>query len=445
MKTPRMKTLKLRTDGNAVTTLKQIVLAMALLLTSLPALIIFYGSQILTPAAARLLAGIFFTGSILLMSIAITGILLSKDSPVKCLAVRKKLILFTRLFIKPKMDGTLYQSVRWQYAVEGKNTVIDLYPNGLVSDTADMGRRLSQYFGENMLKYEESDSKARYILGNFPGRYDGIELMGKDSPEPAGKGRLSPSYEPIPIYGDVKWNFNSEALHILLLAPSGSGKTWFLTYLAGMVLKRRHKLYVIDAKNSDFGRLFRHSGVTVATDIEEIIKLLTSLVQEMEERFSKYFASGKGDDIESLGLKMHFLFFDEILSVLSFANKKEKEEIEKLLGKLALKGRAAGFSVVIAAQKLGANNLPKSITEQCQTRAILGSLVSEETFHQATGVYKKDIAAAYKGGVGKGYAITPETGGLAYIKTPLLPRVLRYCLNLIVELRDREAQCGEGC
>lgn len=85
---------------------------------------------------------------------------------VRWLAVRKKLVLFTRLFINPKTDGALYQSVRWQYAANGKNTIIDLYPNGLVGDTAGMGMKLSQYFGENLLKYEETDSKARYILGN---------------------------------------------------------------------------------------------------------------------------------------------------------------------------------------------------------------------------------------------------------------------------------------
>lgn len=444
MTTPKMKNLKLRTDGNAVRTFKQLLLAISLAFISLPLLISFFGGKIFSPAIATLTANMFLTGASLLMAFGTAMALLSKYSPVRWLAVRKKLILFTRLFINPKTDGTLYQSVRWQYAANGKNTIIDLYPNGLVGDTAGMGMKLSQYFGENLLKYEETDSKARYILGNPPKRYDGIGLMEEGSPEPESGGSLSPDYEPIPIYGNVCWDIGSEALHILLTAPSGAGKTMFLHYLAGMVLKRMHKLYVIDAKNSDFGRMFRHSGVTVATDTEEIIRLLASLVQEMEERYAKYFASGKGSSIESLGLKMHFLFFDEILSVLSFASRKEREEIEKLLGQLALKGRAAGFSLVVSAQKLNATSLPKSITEQCQTRIILGGLVSEETFHQATGAYKKDIAAAYKGGVGEGYAVTPRTGGLAYIKTPRMPQTPRKSLNLLAQLKDREARCGEG-
>lgn len=278
MTTPKMKNLKLRTDGSAVRTFKQLLLAISLAFISLPLFISFFGGKIFSPAIATLIANMFLTGASLLMAFGAAMALLSKYSPVRWLAVRKKLVLFTRLFINPKTDGTLYQSVRWQYAANGKNTIIDLYPNGLVGDTAGMGMKLSQYFGENLLKYEETDGKARYILGNPPKRYDGIGLMEEGIPEPESGGSLSPDYGPIPIYGNVCWDIGSEALHILLTAPSGAGKTMFLHYLAGMVLKRMHKLYVIDAKNSDFGRMFRHSGVTVATDTEEIIRLLTSLV-----------------------------------------------------------------------------------------------------------------------------------------------------------------------
>lgn len=440
-------TVELKTDGKAVSGFKQVLLAIALSCAFLPLLLLSQISRsglAAAPEAVKILSGVFYTGIGMLMAYAMAMLLLSTGSPIRFLAMRKKLILFTRLFITPKMDGTLYQSVRWQYATEGRKAVVDLYPNGLVSNTADIGRRLAQYMGENMLKYEESDHKARYTFGPPPKRYDGRRLMSKGIPAPTGAYAPNISYAPIPIYDGVEWRFNDEALHILLTAPSGAGKTRLLVYLAGMALKRQHRVYVIDAKNSEFGRLFRQSGVHVATQTGEIISLLTVLVQEMEERFSKYFATGISENISSLGLEGHFLFFDEILSVLASATKKEKEEITGLLGQLALKGRAAGFPLVITAQKLNATDLPKSITEQCQTRIVLGALVSEETFHQATGIYKKDIAAAYKGGVGKGYAITPKTGGLAYIETPLLPQNMRDCHILLKELRDRGTPCGEG-
>lgn len=55
----------------------------------------------------------------------------------------------------------------------------------------------------------------------------------------------------------------------------------------------------------------------------------------------------------------------------------------RLLKILALKSRASGRGLLIlASQKLLASDLPRAITEQCQTRIILASdaSISEETF-----------------------------------------------------------------
>ena len=56
------------------------------------------------------------------------------------------------------------------------------------------------------------------------------------------------NYKPIPIYDSLEWDLTTEACHTILLAPSGAGKTIFLSYLSAMLLKRGHKLYIIDAK-----------------------------------------------------------------------------------------------------------------------------------------------------------------------------------------------------
>lgn len=366
--------------------------------------------------------------------------LLSRFSPIKILRIRKKLILFTRRFIKSKADGIWIYSVKWRYTVKGKKVIIDLYPNGLIENTADTGRKLSQCLGLSLYKYEEFDNKMRYIFQEYPKRYDGLELISEGVTEYTGEYRPALSHKPIPLYDNILWKYCSEALHILLIAPTGAGKSLFIRYLGGMALKFQHMLYVIDAKNSDLGRLFRQVGVQVATNIDQIIELLTVLVQEMEERYAKYFSSDNADidaDFASLGLQGHILFFDEVLAALGQANAKQKAEIERLLGQLALKGRAVGISLVLTAQKLNATDLPKAITEQCQTRIILGKVVSDETFHQATGYYKKDILGVYKGGVGKGYIVTPESNGLSYIKTPFMPKNAGKYITLFKELSDR--------
>lgn len=435
-----MHTLDIRTDGKLVTVLKQALLLFSLMFVLIPAIVSGSGLTA-SPAICRILQTMFLSGLVLFIVLVSVYWLFSRFSPVKWLRTRNDLIRFTRMFLHSAEDGPLLHSVRWEYCVKDGKVTIDLYPKGLEKDTADIGRRLSEYLGETLLKYEEGDGRASYILGCAPERYDGMEKMTEGIAERTDGNKLRPDYEPIPIYEGVAWDFTSEAIHILLIAPSGAGKTTFLGYLNGMILKRGHRLYVIDAKNSDFGRVFSHAGVPVATTIEEIIQMLTELVEEME---GYYADDSDGAGFQEKGIQGHFLIFDEILSVLSFADKKEKEQIEKLLEQIALKGRAAGFSIIITAQKLNATDLPKAITEQCQTRIVLGQIVSDETFHQATGMYKKDTGSVYRGGVGKGYAVTPKTGGLTYIETPLLLNNLRQYLNLFVALRDRGASYGKG-
>lgn len=442
----QMKRLNIKTDGTAITTIKQLIMIIAIACIILPCIVMIWSDNNVAPDLHQFLTNIFFTGLYLLLGFVVLTILLSRYSPVRVLAIRKQLIIFTRKFLESKDDGALKLSVTWKYCLKGKMLVIKLYPNGLVKDTALVGKKLSERLGEKLLDYEDLDGEVHYVFGKLPDRYDGIAVMSENMPPQKDDTKIVAYYNPIPIYDDTFWNIASEAIHMLLIAPSGAGKTMLLNYLAGMILKRQHMLYIVDAKNSSFGALFRNIGVPVATNIDEIIRMLTALVDEMEEIYAKYFASGEtaiDADYSTLKIQGHFLIFDEILSVLDSAGKKEKAEIERLLGQLALKGRAAGFALIVSAQKLNATDLPKAITEQCQTRIVLGKMVSDETFHQVMGAYKKDLAHAYRGGVGMGYAVTPKTG-LSYIETPLMPHNSRDYILLLKELRDRGTPYGEG-
>ena len=433
-----MRNLRIYTDGKAVTAFKQLLLLISGMFILIPAIAGGSGAT-LSPAIQRMLSAMFFLGITILITLILSVWMLSRFSPVEWLQIRKELILFTRMFLDSKEDGIFIHSVWWKYGVENEKITVKLYSRGMKVDTDDIGRQLSQNLWRPLLKYEEAEDGARYIFGELPERINAIEEMTEGITEPMGRYVPVLSYEPIPIYDGVTWDITREALHVLLIAPSGAGKTRLLTYLGGMALKRQHKLYVIDAKNSDFGMAFRYAGVPVATNIKAIIKMLTEFVQKMEKRYSILYPSdGSGGlDFREKGLPGHILIFDEILSVLFYADKEEKAEIERLLGQIALLGRAAGFAIIVTAQKLNATNLCKAITEQCQTRIILGRLVSDETFHQVTGMSKKDIGTVYRGGRGQGYAVTPETGGLTCIKTPLLSGRLGDYSELLKGLRKR--------
>lgn len=442
----QMKRLNIKTDGTAITTIKQLIMIIAIACIILPCIVMIWSDNNVAPDLHQFLTNIFFIGLYLLLGFAVLMILLSRYSPIKVLAIRKQLIIFTRKFLESKDDGALKLSVTWKYCLKGKILIIKLYPNGLVKDTALVGKKLSERLGEKLLDYEELDGKVHYVFGKLPDRYDGIAVMSENMPPQKDDTKIVAYYNPIPIYDDIFWNIASEAIHMLLIAPSGAGKTMFLSYLIGMLLKRKHLVYVVDAKNSAFGRFCRHVGLPVATNVVEVIQMLNALMEEMQDIYTTHFANGEASvdtDFSTLPIKGHFLIFDEVLSVLASADKKEKAEIEYLLGQLALLGRAAGFGIVVSAQKLNATDLSKNITEQCQTRIILGRIVSDETFHQATGMYKKDLGHAYRGGVGKGYAVTPLSG-IKYIETPLMPHNVRDYMVLMKELRDRGTPYGEG-
>ena len=139
-----MKRLKVRTDGKALRALKQAVFLAASLLILLPVPMLMGKRSGLAaaPAARRVLIGTSIAGSSLLLLFLSLTWLFSRYSPVGWLRIRKKLILFDRLFLKSEPDGTFLHSAEWEYEVKDGRTAVTLYPGGLVKDTPDIGRKL---------------------------------------------------------------------------------------------------------------------------------------------------------------------------------------------------------------------------------------------------------------------------------------------------------------
>ncbi|CGE79268.1 FtsK/SpoIIIE family protein [Streptococcus pneumoniae] len=146
------------------------------------------------------------------------------------------------------------------------------------------------------------------------------------------------------------------------------------------------------------------------------------MVFEMEDTYKRYFSFSSVDfstTYSDFSLPAHYLIFDEVLAALESGTPSQQKEMVRLLKILALKSRASGRGLLIlASQKLLASDLPRAVTEQCQTRIILGSDISEETFYSVMGKEKRDLLAEYRGGVGKGYILTPKTNGIKYFETP---------------------------
>ncbi|HEL1619046.1 TPA: cell division protein FtsK [Streptococcus suis] len=324
-------------------------------------------------------------------------------------------------------NKTQIKTVEWKFYKEADRIVIKLNPSGTIpsiQQVEEISRRLSEFLiqatHEEWNLLESTINKNIVVLkyGENPIRYSVSELFEITDDD------YHINHAPISLYGDICFDIASESCHQLLIAPSGAGKSIYLATLAGLLIKQGHSVSLVDAKCTSLGATFENLGVTVARTAEEIILLLEQLVFEMEDTYKRYFSFDSVDfetSYKDYSMPAHYLIFDEVLAALESGTPAQQKEMVRLLKILALKSRASGKGLlVLASQKLLASDLPRAITEQCQTRVILGSdsTISEETFYSVMGKDKKDLLTEYKGGTGKGYILSPKTNGISYFETP---------------------------
>ena len=150
--------------------------------------------------------------------------------------------------------------------------------------------------------------------------------------------------------------------HCLVAGAAGSGKSEFLKSLAASLIRRSSpatlRLTIIDPKILTFGGLpadLQHLSEPVVTDISAAIPCLEKAVSDMERRYQTMAQEG----FENLSARMsggradipyHVIIFDEFGDLI-LAGKEEKKEFERLVGRIAQMGRAAGIHLVLTTQR----------------------------------------------------------------------------------------------
>ncbi|HHT7645277.1 TPA: cell division protein FtsK [Streptococcus suis] len=324
-------------------------------------------------------------------------------------------------------NKTQIKTVEWKFYKEADRIVIKLNPSGTIpsiQQVKELSRRLTEFLlqatHEEWNLLESTINKNIVVLkyGENPIRYSVSELFEITDDD------YCVNHNPIKLYDNIFFDIASEASHQIIIAPSGAGKSLYLATLAGLLIKQGHSVSLIDAKQTSLGATFENLGIPVARNAEEIVLLLEQMVFEMEDTYKRYFSFSSVDfstTYSDFSLPAHYLIFDEVLAALESGTPSQQKEMVRLLKILALKSRASGRGLLIlASQKLLASDLPRAVTERCQTRIILGSesSISEETFYSVMGKEKRDLLAEYRGGVGKGYILTPKTNGIKYFETP---------------------------
>ena len=166
--------------------------------------------------------------------------------------------------------------------------------------------------------------------------------------------------------------------HILLGGSTGSGKSVLLKLLLMQSVKKGAKVCVADFKGGvDFSPVW-HEKCWMCFEEDELLKLLTDLVDELERR-KQLFQKARCSNIDAYnkatggGLQRYIFACDEVAEVLdrtnrSGAGKEVYAKIENKLSVIARQGRAFGIHLILATQRPDAALIPGQIRTNLDCR-----------------------------------------------------------------------------
>lgn len=133
----------------------------------------------------------------------------------------------------------------------------------------------------------------------------------------------------------------SSVPHMLIVAPSGSGKTYLLTYILGQIAKKSVKLILADFKGIDFiefndcRNYYKHNSVGEAVDC---------VFDELQNRMANASVNSEYEPI--------YLCIDEWSGFLSsLAVKKEQDLYKQKLANILMLGRGANIFIIMSLQR----------------------------------------------------------------------------------------------
>jgi S-DNA-T family DNA segregation ATPase FtsK/SpoIIIE len=187
----------------------------------------------------------------------------------------------------------------------------------------------------------------------------------------------------VAIDGSLHWaDFaKPQDSHMLVAGTAGSGKSeWLRAAIASLLAQNTPatlKLLLIDPKRTAFHAFERSQSLyapVLYPDDTEIAPVFTELIDEMERRYRVISEAGLADlaayNNAHAPLPRIVCFCDEYADVI-LADPKQRKEIERLVGRLSAKGRAAGVHLVFATQRPDRNVVSGVIDTNLMARVCL--------------------------------------------------------------------------
>ncbi|MCY9375034.1 ATP-binding protein, partial [Bacillus sp. T17B1] len=224
----------------------------------------------------------------------------------------------------------------------------------------------------------------------------------------------------LPLMKHISWQFD-KLPHRLISGGTGGGKTYFMLTIIKACVGLGADVRILDPKNADLADLKEVLPKKVYSQKNGILMCLRKSVDGMMERMDemKQMPNYKtGENYAYLGLKPVFIFFDEYVAFMDFLDMKERNEALSYMKQLVMKGRQAGYFLVLGAQRPDAKYLADGIRDQFSFRVSLG-LMSDTGYGMMFG----DVDKAYvnKKETGRGYA-NVGTGSVLEFYSPIVPK-----------------------
>lgn len=184
----------------------------------------------------------------------------------------------------------------------------------------------------------------------------------------------------LPIMENLTVDFN-KVTGIVIAGNSGSGKSYFLTYLLEM-LHKVSKLILVDPKFDSPSRWARKYNLPVihpqsnrskSDFVSQVNDVLSDVLTIIYERQGILYENPAHE------FEHHTIVIDEVLALSEGVNKQIKEAFMSLLSSIALLGRATRCHLVLVSQRFDFNAVPVSVREQANVLVQIGNISSKTT------------------------------------------------------------------
>lgn len=178
------------------------------------------------------------------------------------------------------------------------------------------------------------------------------------------------------LYFDRKHTVNlNDYPHFLISGSSGSGKSYFANQIVVQAIIKKWQVVICDLKRS-YG-LYK-DFTDYVYEVDSIIDKLHSVEREMSLRMEKLQPELDKNPralAVDIGYKPMLVVIEEYISLQASLDKKQKEELERVVKNLSVLARQSNIHLMIVMQSAGTENI-QATTRSNLTKVLLGNAQS---------------------------------------------------------------------